>query len=201
MQGSREGGHERLLVILAVALLARGVAAEPLTITVVVSVLSTVMSIISGVITAIKAVICYGIFLFIMLFSVKFIGIDKPVEMTDGAEFNAEYKMVRFTPDMKRPDHTDPSYHLPAFYELWARWGPEADRSFWAEAAKVSRDFFQKATNPTTGLAPDYANFDGTPVTGGFTRGPRISGPTHGGLRRTGPWTGPGGPRIRASGS
>ena len=85
-------------------------------------------------------------------------------QATEGAHFNAEHKMVRFTPNMKRPDHTDPSYHLPAFYELWARWGPVADRPFWAEAAKVSRDFFQKATNPTTGLAPDYANFDGTPV-------------------------------------
>jgi oligosaccharide reducing-end xylanase len=89
-------------------------------------------------------------------------------EETDGAEFNAQYKMVRFTPNTRRPDHTDPSYHLPAFYELWARWGPEADRPFWAEAAKASRDFFQKATNPATALAPDYANFDGTPVTGGF---------------------------------
>jgi oligosaccharide reducing-end xylanase len=29
----------------------------------------------------------------------------------------------------------------------------------------VSRDYFNKATNPQTGLAPDYANFDGTPVT------------------------------------
>ncbi len=85
---------------------------------------------------------------------------------TDGAEFNAEQKMVRFTPDMRRPDHTDPSYHLPAFYELWARWGPAADRPFWAEAARVSRDFFQKTTNPVTGLAPDYANFDGSPASG-----------------------------------
>ena len=83
---------------------------------------------------------------------------------TDGAEFNLEHKMVRFTPNNRRPDHTDPSYHLPAFYELWARWGPVADRPFWAAAATVSRDFLQKVTHPTTGLAPNYANFDGTPV-------------------------------------
>jgi TolB protein len=83
---------------------------------------------------------------------------------TDGADFNLVYKMVRFTPDNRRPDHTDPSYHLPAFYELWARWGPAADRPFWAEAARVSRDFLQKTTNPVTGLAPEYANFDATPV-------------------------------------
>jgi oligosaccharide reducing-end xylanase len=85
---------------------------------------------------------------------------------TGGPEFNPEYKMVRFTPNLRRPDHTDPSYHLPAFYELWARWGPKPDRPFWAEAAKVSRDFFQKVTNPLTALAPNYANYDGTPVGG-----------------------------------
>jgi oligosaccharide reducing-end xylanase len=87
---------------------------------------------------------------------------------TDGAEFNTQHKMVRFTPDMRRPDHTDPSYHLPAFYELWSRWGPQADRQFWADAAKISRDFLQKTTHPVTGLAPDYANFDGTPVVAPF---------------------------------
>jgi len=84
---------------------------------------------------------------------------------TGGPEFNPQYRMVRFTPNQRRPDQTDPSYHLPAFYELWARWGPAADRPFWAEAAQASRDFFQKTTNPKTGLAPNYANFDGTPVT------------------------------------
>ena len=86
---------------------------------------------------------------------------------TASALFNVEYKQVRFTPDhdnfSRNGDHTDPSYHLPAFYELWAQWGPEADRAFWAEAASVSRDFFIRCTNPQTGLAPDYANFDGTP--------------------------------------
>jgi oligosaccharide reducing-end xylanase len=83
--------------------------------------------------------------------------------MTAGAVFEANYKMVRFTPDIVNWNHTDCSYHLPAFYELWVRWGPQADRAFWAEAAKASRDFFQRTTHPDTGLAPDYANFDGTP--------------------------------------
>ncbi len=78
---------------------------------------------------------------------------------TAGNMFHPEYAMVRFTPDT---DFTDPSYHLPAFYELWARWGPAADRPFWARAAAVSREFLQKVTSPDTGLAPDYANFDGT---------------------------------------
>jgi len=72
--------------------------------------------------------------------------------------FSAEHAMVRFTPNT---NFTDPSYHLPAFYELWARWGPVADRTFWVKVATTSRDFFQKVTNPVTALAPDYANFNG----------------------------------------
>jgi endo-1,4-beta-D-glucanase Y len=78
---------------------------------------------------------------------------------TAGNMFHPGYAMVRFTPDT---EFTDPSYHLPAFYELWARWGPDADRPFWGRAARVSRDFFQKIAHPETALAPDYANFDGT---------------------------------------
>ena len=76
--------------------------------------------------------------------------------------------MILFVPEIMGAPFTDPSYHLPAFYELWARWGPEEDRAFWARAAEVSRDFFVKTTNPKTGLAPDYANFDGTPRTNRF---------------------------------
>jgi oligosaccharide reducing-end xylanase len=79
------------------------------------------------------------------------------------AEVNEQWKMIRFVPSINRGDFTDPSYHLPAFYELWARWGPMEDRQFWAEAASASRDFFAKTTNAETGLAPGYANFDGTP--------------------------------------
>jgi len=82
---------------------------------------------------------------------------------TVGSEINEKAKMIRFVPGMDSEDFSDPSYHLPAFYELWARWGPEQDRAFWAQAAEVSRDYFQKVTNPKTGLNPDYANYDGTP--------------------------------------
>lgn len=88
-------------------------------------------------------------------------------QTTGVALFHPDHKMVRFTPDTGNfavnGDHTDPSYHLPAFYELWALWGPEPDRSFWAQAARISRDYFVKVTHPVTGLSPDYANYDGTP--------------------------------------
>lgn len=80
-----------------------------------------------------------------------------------GAEVSEENAMILFVPGIMPHPFTDPSYHLPAFYELWARWGPVEDRAFWARAAEASRAFFVKATNPQTGLAPNYANFDGTP--------------------------------------
>jgi len=81
------------------------------------------------------------------------------------AMVNEEHKMIRFSPDFREGnDFTDPSYHLPAFYELWARWGPEADREFWASAAEASRDFFVKASDTFTGLSSDYAHFDGKPL-------------------------------------
>ncbi|MGA2070741.1 MAG: glycosyl hydrolase family 8 [Sedimentisphaerales bacterium] len=80
-----------------------------------------------------------------------------------GNIFDDEHKMVRFSPVIEICDHTDPSYHLPAFYELWALWGPEQDRQFWVQTAAVSRDFFLKTTHPVTGLSPEYANFDGSP--------------------------------------
>jgi len=71
--------------------------------------------------------------------------------------------MVRFVP-ATWIDGTDASYHLPAFYELWSRWGPVADRAFWAKAADVSRDFLARVTGPQTGLSPERSNFDGSPI-------------------------------------
>ncbi|HEU5395992.1 MAG TPA: glycosyl hydrolase family 8 [Verrucomicrobiae bacterium] len=84
-------------------------------------------------------------------------------EQTGEALFDPVEKMVRFTADVESGGHTDPSYHLPAFYELWARWGPVEDRAFWSETAKASRDFFVRTAHPATALAPDYADFDGRP--------------------------------------
>jgi len=80
-----------------------------------------------------------------------------------GAEVREKEAMILFIPGVMLQPFTDPSYHLPAFYELWARWGPVDDREFWARAADVSREFFVKTTHPETGLSPVYANFDGTP--------------------------------------
>jgi oligosaccharide reducing-end xylanase len=76
--------------------------------------------------------------------------------------FNKKVRQVVFVPIGNADDFTDPSYHLPHFYELWAKWA-DKNNKFWKEAAKTSRLFFRKACNPKTGLTSDYANFDGTP--------------------------------------
>lgn len=83
--------------------------------------------------------------------------------MTVGNMFDLTHAMVRFTPDKGNSEHTDASYHLPAFYEIWARVAPQADRDFWKQAAQSSREYFVKAAHPKTALTPDYGEFDGSP--------------------------------------
>jgi oligosaccharide reducing-end xylanase len=78
--------------------------------------------------------------------------------------FHPEHKQVVFVPSSGQASQfTDPSYHLPHYYELWARWA-DKDNEFWSEAAAVSREFFKQAAHPETGLMPDYAEFDGSPT-------------------------------------
>jgi oligosaccharide reducing-end xylanase len=74
--------------------------------------------------------------------------------------WNRHNKLIKFIPNC---EYTDPSYHLPAFYELFALWSNEEDRSFWQEAAAASREYLKLACHPETGLAPEYAYYDGTP--------------------------------------
>jgi oligosaccharide reducing-end xylanase len=83
--------------------------------------------------------------------------------------FDPLQKQVVFVPAGRNATFTDPSYHLPAYYELWARWA-DKDQAFWAAAARVSRLFFKQAANQNTGLMPDYSNFDGTPQSAGDHR-------------------------------
>lgn len=77
--------------------------------------------------------------------------------------WDKDNKLIKFIPNC---DWTDPSYHLPHFYELFALWADECDRPFWAEAAKASREYLKKACHSVTGLAAEYANYDGSPYVG-----------------------------------
>ncbi len=74
-------------------------------------------------------------------------------------------KQIVFSIEGNSASFTDPSYHLPHFYELFARWAGQ-DNQLWLEVADRSRQLFRDACHPTTGLAPDYCEFDGTPTGG-----------------------------------
>lgn len=75
--------------------------------------------------------------------------------------FNNENHQILFVPGI---DFTDPSYHLPHFYDLFAEWAYEEDKPFFKEAAKVSREYLVKACHPVTGFSAEYAEFDGSPL-------------------------------------
>lgn len=76
--------------------------------------------------------------------------------------FNPEHNMVVFSPEGDASKFSDPSYHLPAFYELFSQWGPQQDQQRWQTIRDVSRNYFYKTVNIETCMAPEYANFDGT---------------------------------------
>lgn len=75
--------------------------------------------------------------------------------------WNLQNHLIKFITEC---DFTDPSYHLPHFYELFALWAFEEDRAFWKQAAAASREYLKKACHPKTGLCAEYAEYDGTPV-------------------------------------
>ena len=75
------------------------------------------------------------------------------------AMWNRDNHLILFVPGCP---FTDPSYHLPHFYELFALWD-EDNREFWQKAAEASREYLQRACDPVTGLCAEYAEFDGTP--------------------------------------
>ena len=77
--------------------------------------------------------------------------------------FDAESKQVVFVPQIgNNSSFTDPSYHLPHYYQLWSLWA-DKDNQFWADAVTASRDYLPKSIHPQTGLAPNYSYFDGKP--------------------------------------
>lgn len=79
---------------------------------------------------------------------------------------HATQNMVVFVPYGGSNEFTDPSYHLPGFYELFALRGPAADATKWKSVATTSRAYLAKSAHATTGLHSDYATFAGAPVTG-----------------------------------
>ena len=76
--------------------------------------------------------------------------------------WNADNKLIKFIPET---EWSDPSYHLPHFYEVFAECADGQDRAFWSEAASASRAYLKTACNAYTGMNGEYALYDGTPYT------------------------------------
>ncbi len=74
--------------------------------------------------------------------------------------FDRKNHLIRFITEV---DFSDPSYHLPHFYELFAKWAYPEDRDFFSKAAKSSREFLHRACHEISGLSSEYSYYDGTP--------------------------------------
>lgn len=75
--------------------------------------------------------------------------------------WNLENHQILFVPGLQ---FTDPSYHVPHFYRLFAKWAYEEDQEFWKQAESASREYWLKACHPVTGFCAEYAEFDGSPL-------------------------------------
>lgn len=77
--------------------------------------------------------------------------------------FNTEHKQITFVPVGEMYHWTDPSYHLPAFLEVWALYANDGHEQFYRDCADTARAFLHRACHPVTGLNSDYTEFSGAP--------------------------------------
>lgn len=77
--------------------------------------------------------------------------------------FNVEHKQISFVPEGGGYNWTDPSYHVPAFLEIWAEYANDGHEQFYRDCADTSRVFLHRACHPVTGLNSDYTHFSGEP--------------------------------------
>ncbi|MBN2200484.1 glycoside hydrolase [bacterium] len=81
---------------------------------------------------------------------------------------NVERKQITFVPDRRGSRFTDPSYHLPAFYEIWAEYAKDGHERFYRDCADTARSFLRRACRSKTGLNADITDYDGEPLKRGF---------------------------------
>jgi len=77
---------------------------------------------------------------------------------------NTQHKQISFTPEGRNYHFTDPSYQLPAFFEVWALYAKDGHEQFYKDCADTARAFLHRACSSPTGLNADLTDFDGTPV-------------------------------------
>ena len=76
---------------------------------------------------------------------------------------NVEKKKITFVPDKSGYNWTDPSYYLPAFYEVWAEYAKDGKEQFYKDCADSARVFLHRACKTSTGLNADGTEFSGVP--------------------------------------
>ena len=59
--------------------------------------------------------------------------------------FNTEHKQISFVPEGNGYTWTDPSYHLPAFLEVWAIYAKDGHETFYRKCADTSRAYLHRA--------------------------------------------------------
>jgi oligosaccharide reducing-end xylanase len=74
---------------------------------------------------------------------------------------NVEEKKISFTPDKFGYGWTDPSYHLPAFMEIWAEYAKDGHEQFYRDCADTARAYLHRACSAPTGLNSDMTEFSG----------------------------------------
>ena len=81
------------------------------------------------------------------------------------ALINPQHRLITFTPSGFGARFTDPSYHLPAFYEVWARWAGDGHADDYKAYAAASRRYLHRCIAPLTALCPDLTDYNGKPLT------------------------------------
>ncbi len=74
---------------------------------------------------------------------------------------NLAAKQISFVPEGGGYEWTDPSYDLPAFYEVWALYAKDGHEQFYRDCADTARVFLHRACDPVTALNPDNTYFSG----------------------------------------
>jgi len=77
---------------------------------------------------------------------------------------NTQHKQISFTPEGRNYHFTDPSYQLPAFFEVWALYAKDGHEQFYKDCADTARAFLHRACRSPTGLNADLTDFDGNPI-------------------------------------
>ncbi len=76
---------------------------------------------------------------------------------------NTEQKKITFVPEGRGSTWTDPSYFVPAFYEVWAAYANDGHEQFYSDCADTARVYLHRACKSATGLNPDLTDYNGNP--------------------------------------